>query len=148
MEYMLTRKGMEFSSELLTKLNILNNHLIEIETKTFHRYKILEKNCKKLKLDNKIDCFKIDLSLECYVTENIDEPLITTFCNFVGLQEGLTYCLTDFNDTNLKDLQLDNKHCYSFHHLYDHTELTFVEMSKIHKIWYDIKIDYQFVHTF
>ncbi|EKT3958430.1 hypothetical protein NTJ28_002444, partial [Flavobacterium psychrophilum] len=93
---------------------------------------------------NSINDFEIEIILECWKKELIDEPFYKASCNFVNLQENEEYFLNDFNDTNIKELKFKNKHCYSFHHLYDHTDLTLFELSEIKKIWFDIKVDYQF----
>lgn len=35
-------------------------------------------------------------------------------------------------------------HCYSFHHLYDHSDLAWLDIYNIDEVWMGIKVDYQF----
>jgi hypothetical protein len=134
----------KISKKVSEKLEKLNHLLINIESKTFSQYKIIEKNCKNLKAKNDIDDFEIEIILECWNKVSSDKPFFKTSCNFINLQESEKYFLYDFNDTNKKELKFNKKHCYSFHHLYDHTSLTFLEISEIEKFWFEIKVSYQF----
>lgn len=141
---------LEIPKNSIEKFNLLNNNLIEVERKVFVQYKTIIKHCELLLKNKSIDDYEIELKLSCWKNENRaleDNPFFEGYCNFMGLQRREEYFLEDYNDTNLPELTLENKHCYTFHHLYDHTELTLVEINKIEEVWIEIKVYYQFFKT-
>lgn len=74
----------------------------------------------------------------------IGNSIIETHCNFMNHQEENTYIEENWKEKTLKEPYIDFNHCYSFHHLYDHTFLTWYDLSIIENIWIEIKVDYQF----
>lgn len=141
----------EFTPEVCKKLLLLNKKLLEEEKRIFGLYKNIQKQCKELVAGKFIDDYEIEIKLECWndnyykkFAPSIDgSPFFVTEYNFMGFQEAITYTELDFNDTNLKATMPKIKHCYSFHNLYDHTNLTWFDLCNIDEIWIELIVIYQ-----
>jgi hypothetical protein len=147
------KQHFKLNKEIVQKLQKLNDKLSRAEKRIFPIYRNLQIVNQKLILEKTIDDFNIDVIISTYsnnhykyLDENwFENPIIETNCNFMNLQEGDSYTEEDWKENARKEPILDFKHCYSFHHLYDHTFLTWYDLSIIENIWIEIKVDYQFI---
>jgi len=71
-------------------------------------------------------------------------PIYETNCNFMCRQNQDNYFEDDWQDNAVPESLRHFKHCYSFHHLYDHTDFNWYDLSLVEEIWIEIKVDYQF----
>lgn len=144
----------EFTPTVCEKLLLLNEKLLEQEKRIFGFYNIIQKQCKEWVYSKSIDDYEIEIIIECWNDNyykkfdpsiDIDGiPFFETRCNFIGVQEAVTYTELDFNDRiQLKAIMPKMKHCYSFHHLYDHTDLTWFDLCNIDSVWVEIRVTYQ-----
>lgn len=154
----------KWSTELDEKLVMLNNILRQEEKKVFNKYRKIEKQC-ELMVDNKgIKDFNIDVEFECwnnkhykkYNPEVYGNPFYTNdWDSFMSSQQqqGNEYKIACYNTVSQmlfipKDsLIAKANHCYSFHHLYDHADLTWFDIFNIDEVWVEIKVDYQFFRS-
>ena len=141
----------EFTPSVCKKLLLLNKKLLEEEKRIYSLYKNIHTQCKELVSYKYIDDYEIEIKLECW-NDNYykkfdssieDNPFFETEFNFMGFQEASTYTELDFNDTNLKAAMPKMNHCYSFHHLYDHTDLTWFDLCNIDSVWIELIVNYQ-----
>lgn len=145
----------EFTPEVCQKLLLLNKKLLQEEKRIFDLYKNIQKQCKELVSGKFIDDYEITISVKCWndnyykkFDPSIDgHPFFETGCNFMGFQETATYTELDFNDTILKATMPKMNHCYSFHHLYEHTYLTWFDLSNIDSFWIELIVNYQHFTT-
>jgi hypothetical protein len=151
----------KWSTELDEKLVLINNKLREEEKKVFNQYRKIEKQC-KLMVDNKeIKDFNIEVESNYWNNKHYKkyDPEVygnsfyqNTWDSFITScrQTGEEY-ETDCSNTvsQMRFIPQDSliakaNHCYSFHHLYDHTDLTWFDIYNIDKFWMEIKVDYHF----
>lgn len=145
----------EFTPAVCEKLLLLNQKLLDEEKRIFGLYKNIQKQCKELVSSKSIDDYEIEIVLECWndnyykkFDPSIDgNPFFETECNFMGFQEATTYTDLDFNDTILKTTIPKMNHCYSFHHLYDHSYLTWFDLCNIDSVWVELMVTYQYFST-
>lgn len=136
------------TNDLLSKLN---QKLYQEEERMFLLYKSIEKQGNDLIARNSINDFEIEIKLECwnngyyekYYPEVIGNPFFTTACDFMSFQKGTTYEVLDFSEMDSLSFLPQTKHCYTFHHLYDHTDLTLFDLCNIDEIWLDLNVTYQ-----
>lgn len=148
-------KLFEFTPEVCKKLFLLNKKLLEEEKRIFDFYRNIQKQCKKLVYSKFIDDYEIVVVLKCWndnyykkFDPSIDgNPFFETECDFMGFQEAKTYTELDFNDTHLDVTMSKLKHCYSFHHLYDHSPLTWFDLRNIDSVWVELTVTYQHFST-
>lgn len=146
------KKNFEFNETSITKLQELNKKLRLEEQRIFPFYRKLIQDNKKLVQDKIIDDFNLAVVISTFSNKHYRDldpelegnSIIETDCHFMRLQEGEVYFEEDWVDYSVPDCFRNFKHCYSFHHLYDHTDLTWYDLMIIEDIWFDIKIDYQF----
>jgi hypothetical protein len=150
----------EWSTQLDEKLVLINNRLQEEEKKVFIQYQKIEKQCKLMVYNKEIKDFNIEVVSDYwnnkhykkYDPEVYGNPFYkNTWDSFMGsrqIQEEYdNYCSNTVNERCFipKDSLIANaNHCYSFHHLYDHTDLTWFDIYNIDKVWMEIKVEYQF----
>ena len=133
------------------RLLLLNKKLFDEEKRMFSLYKNIETQCKELVKNQLIYDFEIEITLECWnknYYENFDSdlegnPFYEISCNFMNFQNDIMYKKLDFYEfeANLPIQKVE--HCYTFHHLYDHTVLTFFDLCNIDEIWMELKVIYQ-----
>lgn len=141
----------EFSAENCAALEHLNHKLLQEEKRIFVLYRSLEKQCLEWKEHNLIDEYKMEIQLECwnknyYVQFDSDlegNPFFRTSYDFMPFQKNIIYKEQDFYELSAAPLLPKSKHCYSFHHLYDHTYLTFYDLCHIDEVWMELKVTYQ-----
>jgi hypothetical protein len=150
----------KWSTERDKKLVLLNDKLREEEKKVFIQYKKIEKQC-KLMFDNKeIQDFNIDIEssywnnkhYKKYDPEIYGNPFyINTWDSFMGSRQmddeydnSCSNTVSQMRFIPQDSLIAKTNHCYSFHHLYDHTDLTWFDIYNIDEVWMEIKVDYQY----
>lgn len=151
----------KWSTELDEKLVLLNDKLREEEKKVFVQYRKIEKQC-KLMVDNKeIIDFNIKVESEYWNNKHYKKYDPEVYGNpfYINTWDPfMTSCrqMDDEYDTDCSNtlsqmcfipkdsLIAKANHCYSFHHLYDHTKLTWFDIYNIDEVWMEIKVDYQF----
>ena len=133
------------------RLLLLNRKLFEKEKRIYSLYKDLENQCKKLIKSQLINDFEIEITLECWnnnyykkFDSNLEgNPFFETSCNFMNFQNDIEYKNLDFYELSKNITLQKTKHCYTFHHLYDHTNLTLFDLCNIDEIWMELKVNYQ-----
>lgn len=151
----------KWSTELDEKLVLLNETLREEEKKIFNQYRKIEKQCKLMVENKEIEDFNIEVVSDYwnnkhykkYDPEVYGNPFYkNTWDSFMrpsqmAEEEYETYCSNTIRERSFipqDSLIAKASHCYSFHHLYDHTFLTWFDIYNIDKFWMEIKVDYQF----
>ena len=150
----------KWSMELDEKLVLLNNKLREEEKKVFKQFRKIESQCIVMVENSEIKDFNIQLESEYWnkskyleqYPEISDEPFYTnTWDSFMMFQHSQdeydNYCYNTMSQMFFipKDSKIAKaNHCHSFHHLYDHTDLTWFDIYNINELWIEIKVDYQF----
>ena len=141
----------EFDEKNINILEQLNLKMLQEEKRIFPFYKRIVEENEKLVQNNIIDDFNIVLIISCYSNhyENLDPELeyscfSETECHFMNHQKQKTYFEDDWREHGVRYPLSHFAHCYSFHHLYDHTNLSFFDLCLITNIWFEIKVDYQF----
>lgn len=150
----------KWSTELDEKLVFLNDTLRKEEKKALNQYRKIEKQC-ELMVDNKeIKDFNIQLESEYwnnkhykkYDSEIYGNPFYkNTWDPFMGSHQmeeeydnSCSNTVSQMCFVPQDSLIAKSNHCYSFHHLYDHTDLTWFDIYNIDEVWMEIKVDYQF----
>jgi hypothetical protein len=150
----------KWSTELDEKLVLINDKLRGEEKKVFNQYRKIEKQC-KLMVDNKeIKDFNIQLESEYwnnkhykkYDPEIYGNPFYkNTWDTFMGSRQmeeeydnSCSNTVSQMGFIPQDSLIAKANHCYSFHHLYDHTDLTWFDIYNIDEFWMEIKVGYQF----
>tara|TARA_R110000868_G_scaffold146772_2_gene367762 strand:- start:1916 stop:2479 length:564 start_codon:yes stop_codon:yes gene_type:complete len=144
-------KQFEFNESDIAKLELLNTKLLLEEKRIFPFYKSLLKENNNLVAKGLIDDFNIHLIVTFYRTkyyedlfpESEHDFIVETPCDFMMRQDKDHYVEDDWRETHMIKLS-HFKHCYTFHHLYDHTELLLFDVCQIDDVWLDLKVDYQF----
>ena len=150
----------KWSTELDEKLVLLNDTLREEEKKVFNQYRKIEKQCKLLVDYKEIEDFNIQLESEYwnnkhykkYDPEIYGNPFYkNTWDPFMGSRQieeeydnSCSNTVSQMCFIPKDSLIAKANHCYSFHHLYDHTDLTWFDIYNIDEVWIEIKVDYQF----
>jgi hypothetical protein len=140
------------NEDAIAKLKKLNEKLRLEEERIFPFYKKLVDDNAKLVQIKIIDDFNFKVVISTFCDKHYKDlnpelegnPIIETNCDFMHHQGGEIYFEDDWKDAGVPEGLRNFKHCYSFHHLYDHTNLTWYDLTKIEDIWFDIKIEYQF----
>lgn len=143
-------KHYELIKKDIYSIQRLNIKLELEEKRIFPFYQKLVDENDKLVRDNVIDDFNIELIIKCFsdnylrflYPEMEGNPICETENHFISHLEHNEF--DDWQDASVPELLRDFKHCYSFHHLYDHTDLTWFDLSLIQDVWLEIKVDYQF----
>lgn len=150
----------KWSTELDEKLVLLNDKLREQEKKVFNQYRKIEKQCELIVTNKEIKDFNIKFESEYWNNKHYKKydpkvygnPFyINTWDDFVGFRQ----LEEEYNDSCSNtvggmcfipqdSLIIKTNHCYSFHHLYDHSDLTWFDIYNIDEVWVEIKVDYQF----
>lgn len=133
------------------KLMLLNKKLFEEEKRMFSLYRNIKTQCKELVNNQLIDDFEIEIALECWnknYYEKFDSdlegnPFFEISCDFMDFQDDILYKKLDFYEFEANLPIQRTEHCYTFHHLYDHTFLTFFDLCNIDEIWMELKVIYQ-----
>lgn len=141
------------------KLQQLNNKLIDMQEKLLKEMiQIDDMLVKRVNQKNDILCdYEIEIEISFYLNE--DHPLykkdedniITTITECIkGISQKddtYPYVLTiNHNEfCNWNHPMKDEYHCWWYHCLYDHNNLSWEDMKKIGNIWSDIKVQYQYV---
>jgi len=144
----------------MTELLKFNNQLHISQNKIIKEVRKLDRELTKKvedKNDDMID-YEIDLELDFYLKEDDKEWKKGDDNIIMTLNEHLTG-LTDerrdtypWDDTNHNEFHIrydphnmkDEHHCWLYHCLYDHTELTWEDILRIGSFWIDIKVRYQY----
>ena len=148
----LVNKHFKINTEVSNQLQKLNSKLRLEEKRIFPFYRNLKLENEKLVREKIIDDFNLEVIISSFSDnhyKDLDSQLkgnsiIQTNCNFMLHQDENEYLEEDWKEFALNEPLLNFKHCYSFHHLYDHTDLTWYDLSFIEDIWLEIKVDYQF----
>ena len=145
----------EITQKVINKLHRLNTKLRLEQERIFPFYNKLKKVNDKLVSNNSIDDCNINLVIHCFSNDYHYLDLDPELEGSSIYETECLSCMTHLEDEkNLIDDWQDGgvpaslrhfKHCYPFHHLYDHTCLTWFDLSLIDEIWMEIKVDYQFL---
>ncbi|MFV8337220.1 hypothetical protein ACNQF7_14220 [Flavobacterium sp. RSP29] len=150
----------KWSTELDKKLVLINNKLREEEKKVYNQYRKIEEQCKLMVVNKEIEDFNIEIMSDYFNNKHYKkyDPEVhgnpfykNTWDGFVDFRQ----LEEEYNDScsntvggisfiPQNSLIAKANHCYSFHHLYDHTDLTWFDIYNIDKFWMEIKVDYQF----
>jgi hypothetical protein len=130
------------------RLLFLNKKLFDEEKRMFSLYKNIEAQCKELVKNQLIDDFELEITLECWnknYYKNFDSdlegnPFYEISCDFMNFQDDIIYKKLDFYEFKANLPIQKTEHCYTFHHLYDHTILTFFDLCNIDEIWMELKV--------
>ena len=133
----------------------LNNRLYEIEKQLKKEtLEIIDKMNKRVN-DNTdwINDYEIECTVEFYLRE--DDPaysdeednILAEFEEGIGLLRYTTCSLLamneNWNDRSIPDMDNPEKlehHCWFYHQLYDHTDISWDDMLRIGDIWVDINV--------
>jgi hypothetical protein len=143
----------------LPKLHALNERLKKLERVLLDEAIKLDKAL-KARVDDKDDClddYEIELQLSFYLLES-DERFIENEDNILAsIDEYLKGVSLDVTKTRQRWGSNHNEfrrreghpmqgeeHCWWFHSLYDHKDMSFEDMLRIGMIWSDIKVAYQY----
>lgn len=151
----ITKKQLKNLRKLNDKLSTLQNKLVN---EMISLDKILRKRVKNKK--DPLDDYEIDLKLTFILNEddknyNENEDNIITVIN--EYEKGISK-QNKKKDRRYKGNHNDfmfweshpmrgEYHCWWFHCLYDHNNLSFEDMLKIGTIWSDIEVQYQYIDT-
>ena len=150
----------KWSTELDEKLVLINDTLREEEKKVFNQYRKIEKQCELMVYNKEIKNFNIEVESDYWNNKhykNYDPKVygnpfyINTwdgFLDFRQLEEEYNdFCSNTVGDISFipqNSLIAKANHCYSFHHLYDHSDLTWFDIYNIDEVWMEFKVNYQF----
>jgi hypothetical protein len=151
----------KWSIELDEKLMLINNKLREEEKKVFNQYRKIEKQCKVMIAKKEIKDFNIEVESDYWNNKHYNnyDPVVygnpfyknTSDSFMTGYRQLGEEYQTDCSNTVSQMLFIPQdsliakaNHCYSFHHLYDHSALTWFDIYNIDEVWMEIKVDYQF----
>ena len=143
----------------MTELLKLNNRLHLFQNKIIKEAKKLDSELiKRVEDENdELEDYEIDLELSLYLKEDDkeykedDDNIIMTLNDYVkGISDK--ECDYPWDDTNHNEFHIrnnphnmkDEHHCWFYHCLYDHTELTWDDMLRIGSFWMDIHVHYQY----
>lgn len=134
------------------KLELLNQTLKSEEKRIFPIFRQIESQCAALVLNKDIDDFEIEIVLECWNNDYYEKydnsiegnPFFETVCGFMAFQQGELYEDEDWREPFDNGILAEEQHCYSFHHLYEHTDLTWFDLCNIDEIWFELKVVYQY----
>jgi len=147
---------MTLNKKRLKKLRKLNKRLFYLEYKIINEAIKLDKTLQNRSVnpDDLLDDYEIEVVFDFYI-KGSDTPIATineylkhistkkeyfnhTFLNRVNHNEFL------FKDHPMSD----DYHCWLFHSLYDHINLSWKIISKIKNIYVDISVKYQYMENF
>jgi hypothetical protein len=130
----------KWSIELDEKLVLLNHKLREEEKKVFNQYRKIEKQYELMVANKEIKDFNIKVESEYWNNKHYKKydpkfygnPFyINTWDDLLGFRQLEGEYETDYSNTVSQisfipqdSLIVKTNHCYSFHHLYDHSDLT------------------------
>jgi hypothetical protein len=150
----------KWSTELDEKLVLLNDKLREEEKKVFKQYRKIEKQCELMVANKEINDFNIQVESECWNNKHYKkyDPKVYGNPFYINTSDDFMGCRLleeEYNDSCSNtvggmcfiprdSLLAKRNHCYSFHHLYDHSDLTWFDIYNIDEVWMEIKVDYQF----
>jgi len=142
---------MTIDNKIHERLKELNSELTVIE-KQIHATAVRLDTALQYELKNGIEgLLDYDLSADiaCYNGKEDSEPLCILHESLYGVStlEKLEYIIGDsinHNVLNMLDCMKGEHHCWLFHCLYDHTNLTWEQISSIQTFWIDIKPWYQY----
>ena len=125
-------KHFEFNEKVINQLQALNRKLQIEEERIVPFYKKLIYENEKLIREKIIDDFNLEGVISTFSDnhyKNLDteiegNPILETRCDFMNHQNGILYFEDDWKDNAIPEYLIHFKHCYSFHHLYDHTDFT------------------------
>lgn len=136
----------------------LNNRLSEIEKQLKKEaLEIIATMNKRLEDQTDwINDYEIECAVEFYLNENDpaysedDDNILAEFTEGINLLRYADHSLLasedNWNDLSLPDLDNPDRnehHCWFYHQLYDHTEITWEDMLRIGDIWVDIQLTLQ-----
>jgi hypothetical protein len=158
------KEQFEFTTEVYKKLIHLNEQLRQEEKRILCQYRQIEKKCDLMVTKKEIDSYNLEVVVNYYNNNHYSkyDPSFENKPFFETGREG------DFMEYSQKRIQFDTicwntlydghkgiilrnsplseiDHCFSFHHLYDHTDLTWFDIHNIDEINMEIKVDYQFI---
>ncbi|MFV5701197.1 hypothetical protein ACM55F_04925 [Flavobacterium sp. XS2P12] len=150
----------KWSTKLDEKLVLINDTLREEEKKVFNQYRKIEEQCKLMVANKEIEDLNIKVESEYWNNKHYKKydpkvygnPFyINTWDDFVGFRQleeeydnSCSNTVSEMLFIPQDSLIAKANHCYSFHHLYDHTNLTWFDIYNIDEVWMEIKVDYQF----
>lgn len=145
-------KHFQLNEMVINQISELNTKMRSEEERIFPLYRKLIQENEKLVMKKTIDDFNLEVVISTFSDKHYNNlnpelkgnAIIETNCDFMLHQEGELYMEEDWKDAGVPEGLRNFKHCYSFHHLYDHTDLTWYDLQHIEAIWFEIKIDYQF----
>lgn len=136
----------------------LNSRLQTLQVKLFSEaIKIdSELNNRVINLDDSLDDYELTIEISFFLNENDlvykkdEDNILATITEYVkGIsqkEDKYPYTLeVNHNEfQNWKHPMSDEYHCWWYHCLYDHNNLSWEDMKKIGVIWSDIKVQYQY----
>ena len=143
----------------MTELLKLNNRLHLFQKRIIKEVKKLDSElAKRVEDDNdELEDYEIDLELSFYLKvddteyKEEDDNIIMTMHEYVkGISDkergDYPWDETNHNEFQHRDFHdmKDEHHCWLYHCLYDHTELTWDDMLRIGSFWMDIHVCYQY----
>lgn len=147
----------ELTPKVYEKLVLLNKKLQQEERRIFYQYRKIQKQCVQMIGNKEIDDFNIEVIVKYWNNKHYKKyepsidgnPFFETNCvgDFMTFQQEADYNSFRHNENHNQAPFPEINHCYSFHHLYDHTNLTWFDIYNIDEVWMEIKVDYQFFAT-
>jgi len=136
---------------LLSRLKEINTELTAIEKNIMNTAIRLDTNLQQelsMNLEEMID-YELEATIGCYVGDNLLCTLrellkrcsIKNKHNLWGLADGNNH--NEFEHRENHPMK-DDQHCWLFHCLYDHENMSWEEIASIQNIWIDIKPRYQY----
>ena len=150
---LLIDRQFEWTSLVYQKLIFLNECLRKEELRIFQQYKLIENKCKEMVLNRQIDDYNIELQTlywnnkhyKKYIPSIEGNPFYETIDSFMLFQASYEqYNSEPHNDNYPMSPLPEINHCYSFHHLYDHSDLTWFDIYNIDEVCMQIEVHYQF----
>ena len=140
------------------KLQQLNNRLIELEKKLLKEVITIDNELyqKVINSNDILDDYELEIAISFFLNENHpsykkdeDNILATITETLKGIsqkKDKYPYIL-EVNHNEFKNWEhpmSDEYHCWWYHCLYDHNNLSWDDMKEIGEICSDIKVEYQF----
>lgn len=141
----------KFTEDELRSLRSMNERLIRLENEIRSRTRKIEDQLKKEE-DKWLTDYELYYEFDFYLREDYpdyreDDENILTCSRTHGVS------LDKNGSLNHNDLPGDHplgndRHCSLFHHLYDHTPLSWDDILRIGSVWVDIIVQYQHLEHF
>ena len=140
-------------SETIAKLQTLNERVQNLQNKYLKEAIKIDSELFKRVQDKEdiLDDYELEIVVEFYLKED-EDTIITTLCDYVKkiskqAQEKLKWQWEGNHNefTGWINCKIsDENHCWWYHCLYDHNNLSVEELLSIGTIWCDIKVQYQY----